>query len=231
MRRIVLFLTAAVLTLGGFANVTGPAGAQTTSAAAACAGRIEANGAEGKAANLAAMNKVLGVAPADLVPALTALRDAFQKKGEKLFDSEQGIALLAGVDTWMYENCPGTKVPVTAIDYEFDGVPAALPAGNVQIQLTNDAPKEMHEMALFKLTEKGAAMDPEKFLALPQGKAQKLVDLSSSTFMFAAPGQRGYGIATLTPGQYVYACFLPVGGKKNGKPHFTQGMYGTLTVQ
>jgi hypothetical protein len=49
-------------------------------------------------------------------------------------------------------------------------------------------------------------------------------------FMFAPPGQAGYGIGSLPAGEYVYACFIPVGGKKKGAPHFTQGMHGTLTV-
>jgi hypothetical protein len=35
----------------------------------------------------------------------------------------------------------------------------------------------------------------------------------------------------LKPGKYVYACFIPVGGKKRGQPHAMEGMYGTFTVQ
>lgn len=231
MRRIMLYLTVAALAASGVVALAGPANAQAGDVNAACQGRIEGNSAEGKAANLAVMNKVVNVAPASLLPAITALRDAYQKKGEKLFNSDKGIALLAPVDTWMYDNCPGVKVPVTAIDYEFDGMPATLAPGTTMIKLTNDAPKETHEMALFKLNADGAAMDPVELLSLPQKKAGKLVDFSSSTFMFAPPGQSGYGFANLTPGKYVYACFLPTGGKQNGKPHFTQGMYGTLTVQ
>jgi hypothetical protein len=26
-------------------------------------------------------------------------------------------------------------------------------------------------------------------------------------------------------------CFVPIGGKKKGAPHFTKGMYGTFTVE
>lgn len=230
MRRILSLIAAGALAASLLA-LAGPAGAQTGDVNAACQGRIEGNTAEGKAANLAVMNRVVEAAPASLAPQMTALRDAYQKKGDKLFNSEKGVALLAAVDAWMYENCPGAKVPVTAIDYEFTGMPATLAAGTTMIQLTNDAPEEMHEMALFKLNAEGAAIDPEKLLALPQKKAGKYVDFSSSAFMFAPPGQVGYGIADLTPGEYVYACFIPVGGKNKGKPHFTQGMYGTLTVQ
>lgn len=230
MRRIL-----SLLVVGGVAasllTLAAPAGAQTGDVAAACAGRIEGNSAEGKAANLAVMNKVVAAAPASLLPQITAFRDAYAKKGDKLFDSEGGLALLGAVDEWMYDNCPGTQVPVTAIDYEFQGVPATVPAGAVNIQLTNDAPEEMHEMGLVKLTDAGAAMDPEKLLALPEKKLDKLVDFSSAVFIFAPPGGAGYGLGTLSAGDYVYACFIPVGGKKKGAPHFTEGMYGTLTVQ
>jgi len=229
VRRILSLIVAGGLAVSLLA-LASPAGAQTGDVAAACAGRIEGNTAEGKAANLAIMNQVLDDAPASLLPAITALRDAYAKKGDKLFNSDKGLALLNDVDTWMYENCPGTQLPVTAIDYEFEGVPASLPAGTVKVQLTNDAPKEMHEMGIFKLTDKGAAMDPEELLALPEKKLEGLVDFSSPIFTFAPPGTTAYGIGTVTAGDYLYACFLPTGGKKNGKPHFTQGMYGSLTV-
>jgi hypothetical protein len=229
VRRILSLIVAAGIA-ASMIVLAAPAGAQTGDVAAACAGRIEGNTAEGKKANLAIMNKVLEAAPASLLPQITAFRDAYAKKGDKLFNSDEGFALLGAVDAWMYENCPGTKVQATAIDYEFQGVPATLPAGDVQIQLTNDAPQEEHEMGLFKLTEAGAALDPEKLLAMPEKKLGKYVDFSTGTFMFAPPGQVGYGLGTLTPGEYVYACFIPVGGKKKGAPHFTQGMYGTLTV-
>ena len=35
-------------------------------------------------------------------------------------------------------------------------------------------------------------------------------------------------LATLEP--YIYACFFPEGGKKNGKPHYKLGMEGSFTV-
>lgn len=230
MRRIVSITLVCGLaaTLGAVAS---PAGAQAGDVAAACDRRIEGNTAESKRDNLAVMNEVLAAAPASLAPRMTALRDAYAKKGDKLFDSAKGFALLGAVDEWMYESCPGTKIPVTAIDYEFEGVPATVPAGMVQVQLTNTAPAEDHEMGLFRLTDKGAAMDAEALLALPEKKLEGLVDFSSVVFTFAPAGQSGYGIGDLAAGDYVFACFIPVGGKKRGAPHFTEGMYGTLTVQ
>ena len=54
------------------------------------AARLEGNGAQGKAENLATMNRALAVAPAAVLPQITALRDTYQKKGDKLFNSAEG---------------------------------------------------------------------------------------------------------------------------------------------
>jgi hypothetical protein len=230
VRRIVPLVISASLAIGLFGALAGPAGAQTGDVAAACAARIEANGAQGKAANLAVMNKLVSVAPASLAPAMTALRDAYQKKGEKLFNGPDGLALLTPVDTWVYDNCPGTQVPVTAIDYEYQGVPATLKPGVTKFKLTNAAPKEDHMMAIVKELPAAQGQDLTKLLSLPEKQQGKYFDQSGGTFMFAPAGQVGYGPVDLTPGTYAYACFLPQGGKRNGKPHFLLGMSGTFTV-
>lgn len=230
MRRVLPMVIGAALAAGLVGVAPAPAGAQTGDVAAACAARLEGNDAEGKAANLATMNKLLAAAPASLVQPMTALRDAFQKKGEKLFNRPDGLALLVPVDAWIYDNCPGTQVPVTAIDYEYQGMPATLKPGFTKFKLTNAAPKEDHMMAVVKLTPAAQGKDVKEILALPEKKQNKYFDESGGAFMFAPAGQVGYSPASLTPGTYMYACFLPVGGKKNGAPHFTEGMYGTFTV-
>ena len=45
------------------------------------------------------------------------------------------------------------------------------------------------------------------------------------------PSTTGAGLLNLSAGTYVYACFLPIGGKQDGAPHVTKGMYGELTVK
>jgi hypothetical protein len=230
VRRLVLFVTAAGVAVGLLGAVPAPAGAQTGDVTALCAARIEANNAQGKAANLAAITKMLAAAPESLVGIVTQIRDAYKQQGDKFFNTEQGLQLVSQVDTYTYDNCPGTQVPVTAIDYQFQGMPTTLPAGATKFKLTNTAPKEDHELIVFKLTPQGEAKSPDAILALPQKKARQYVDQSVSTFMFAPPGQSGYGLVDLQPGKYLYACFLPQGGKKKGTPHFKLGMEGTFTV-
>jgi len=225
-----LFLTTASLAVGLFGTFASPLGAQTGDVAAFCAARLEGNDAQGKAANLATMNKAMGVAPASVSPQITALRDAFQKKGNKLFQTRSGNQLIIAVDSWVYDNCPGTKVPVTAIDYEFQGVPATLKAGPTTFKMTNAAPKEDHMLAIAKLTSAAQGQDLEKLLQLPDKKASKYFEELGGGFLYASAGEASFAPVNLERGTYAYACFLPMGGKKNGAPHFTQGMYGTFTV-
>ncbi len=230
MRRVLHVVIGAALGAGLVGVAPVAAGAQAGDPAAFCAARIEANTVEGKAANMALMNKMVGVAPAGAVASMTALRDAYQKKGEKLFNGPEGFALLTPVDAWIYDNCPGTQVPVTAIDYEYQGMPATLKSGVNKFKLTNTAPKEDHMIAITKLTPAAQGKDVEEILALPEKKQGKYVDEADGAFAFAAAGQTGYAPATLSPGTYMYVCFIPVGGKRNGAPHFAEGMYGSFTV-
>ena len=232
MRRIVMLVTAAFLAVSGIGVLGGSAGAQTGTGdlAAFCAARIEANGVQGKAANLALMDKMVTLAPAAAAQPITSIRDAYKKKGDKLFNGAAGLALLGSLDGWVYDNCPGTSVPVTAIDYEYQGVPASLKAGVTKFKLTNASPKEEHMMAIIKLTPAAQGQDVSKLLALPQKAQAKYFDDSSEAFMEAPAGQVAYTPIDLQPGTYAYVCFLPVGGKHNGAPHFTKGMYGTFTV-
>jgi hypothetical protein len=209
---------------------TGQAQSGTGDLAALCAGRIEANGVEGKAGNVAVLTKMAAAAPPAISTPMNGLLALIKDKGEKGFESKEGAALLAQLEPYIYDNCPGTKVPVTAIDYEYQGMPATLPAGVAKFKMTNAAPKEDHMMAVFKVRPGNESMDVDKLLAMPQKKAGKFVDFDDATFMEAEPGASGYGPINLTPGKYIYACFFPEGGKKNGKPHFLLGMSGSFTV-
>lgn len=232
MRRILSLLVAGGLAGLLLVGLAVPASAQTGGDLdALCQDRIEAGNTEGKKANLAIMARMIEEAPDEVVAQMTALRDAFQKKGEKLFDTEEGLTLLGALDSWIYENCPGEQVPVSAVDYEFDGVPASIPSGYATFKLTNDAPKEDHEMIIVKLTDAADGQDVAEILSLPEKKQGKYLDFSSAGFMYAPPGQSFYAPIDLQPGTYAFACFLPVGGKKKGAPHFTEGMYGSFTVE
>ena len=231
MRRVLAFLLAALsasLIIPAF--LASPASAQTSASPAFCAGRLQLNPSSSKAEAEAAFDLLATTATGAAVDPATALKAMFAKKGMKTFENEAAFARLGELDAYVYENCPGNKLPVTAIDYEFQGIPDALPAGVTQIKFTNNAPKEEHELIVAPLLPAGESEDLEKLLAMPDKKVAKYVDVDRADFIFARPGESSHTVTELEPGKYIYACFIPVGGKESGKPHFMQGMYGTFTV-
>jgi hypothetical protein len=211
--------------------VPSTAHAQTGDVAAYCAAEIASTKAgESKAEILAAIDKTLAVAPGAVAEPGRKLRELLVTKGKRGVETPEGNALINQIGAFDYANCPGTAVPVTAVDYEFQGIPETLPAGLTKFKVQNTSTSEDHELIFIKLTPAGESVDPAKLLALPGKKQEKLLDFSHAEFTMTAPGETGYSYADLVPGTYLYVCPLPVDGKAKGKPHFTQGMYGTTTV-
>ena len=235
MRNLIRLSLAGALVAGVSAVFAVPAGAQAAAGPGNltefCAARVALDPAlgEGKAATLAALDRIVANAPAAVVEPVTEIRDQYKKKGEKAFDKV--FEQISAADEFTFTNCPGAKVEVTAIDYQYQGMPATLKPGVTSFKLTNNAPKEDHEMGLGKLLPANESMSVEAILALPEKKADKLFDPSTGGGMYAPAGESGYMTIDLKPGKYVYACFIPVGGKHDGKPHAMKGMYGTFTVQ
>ena len=128
-----MLITAAFLAVSGIGVLAGSAGAQSASGdpATFCADRIEANSAEGKAANLAIIDKMVTVAPPAVVQPMTSLRDAYKKKGEKLFNSGAGFALLSPVDAWVYDKDGVHAVANKAMKTAY-GLPESGPGPGVQ---------------------------------------------------------------------------------------------------
>ena len=203
------------------------AGAQTGDLEAFCAARVEIEGAQTKKENLVVLDKLVDAAPDEIRADVTKVRKQFAKKG---YDAYEGPAV-ARIDVFIYENCPGNQVEFTALDYEYVDAPASLAAGPTNFKLTNDAPKENHEIGIVKLTPEGEGADLLEILSLPEKKQGRYFDFENATGAFAPAGTSGYGLTTLEPGTYAYACSVNVGGKKKGAPHFTKGMYGTFVVQ
>jgi hypothetical protein len=218
--------------MGAFAVLAGTAHAQsgTGDLAAFCAARIEANAAETKAENLAVLTKLVAAAPPAVSTPMASLLALFKKQGDKAFESKEGAPVLAQIEAYIYDNCPGKQVPFTATDYEYEGLPATLPAGFTKFKMTNNAPKEGHMIAVIKVKPGNETTPIDKLLGLSDKQGAKVLDYSSAGFTQAEPGLSGYFPINLTPGKYIYACFFPEGGKKNGKPHFKLGMEGSFTV-
>ena len=190
MRRFVPLLFVSGLVAGAVAGLGGTALARTGTAdlAAFCAARIDANAADTKAENVTVLTKMVAAAPAEVSTPMADLLALVKQKGDKAFESKAGTALLATLEPYIYDNCPGNQLPVTALDYEYQGIPATLPAGVTKIKMTNAAPKEDHMMVIAKLTAAGEKMELDKVLDLPDKKAAKYIDYKNAAFMQAKPG-------------------------------------------
>ena len=123
-------------------------------------------------------------------------------------------------------------VTVTATDYAFSGVPATLEAGLINFKFVNKGTVN-HELAFLKVTNNtdteaaftslGKIFNGEPFPASFLG-ANGVHDTEAGTTSEAQ--------LNLTPGQYIALCSDSgiAGTKKDGKPHFSRGMFKKLTV-
>jgi len=114
-------------------------------------------------------------------------------------------------------------IPVTGVDFAFEGVPAEIPAGPTSFEFTNEG-EAAHEMAVFKLGE-GVELD-----ALLASEEEPSDDEAQEVgFTFAPAGEGGVYLNAddLQPGTYAVVCFIP---GPEGKPHHDLGMKTTFTV-
>jgi hypothetical protein len=157
----------------------------------------------------------------------------------------------AAIIDYMKANCGFAEVHAIASEYEFEGIPAEIPAGPAIISLEN-AGEQMHEIAIMRIND-DVTLSIEELLALPEEESEGMA--TPAAFAFAMPGTTGYGTGDLTPGRYVALCFFPEGmtpevfaqleeagvdGPEDtipagldielGPPHFTKGMVHEFTV-
>lgn len=166
-------------------------------------------------------------APPEIATDVTLVTKQLGKNAQKAFDNKRFLAALERVDSFVLASCGFPEVDVAGIDYEFQGIPATIPAGTTAFKFTNEAPKEHHEMVVIRL-KPGKTIAAKKLLALPDKKVEKLVEFATAAE--AGPGDFSVTITELTPGHYIVACFHPVGDKKNGKPHWVKGMRAEFDV-
>src|SRR5688500_2503618 len=141
------------------------------------------------------------------------------------------------IDAFINANCGFEIVDVTALDYEFEGLPKSVPAGVVGFNFTNSG-AEVHEIVIFKI--KGD-QSLKKILSLSEKKAEKKLRFINATG--APPGESADSIyADLGPGRYGAVCHVPVGttseedleeehGDEDVPTHVDEGMYQEFTVE
>jgi hypothetical protein len=247
MRRVVMLASSLLLAAASLTAVATPAAAQGD-VQAFCQTRLDANAAfaqEDRAAVRTALEAIQTSAPPEVQQPAASLAELFARRGPAAFETKKGARAANAIDEFVVASCGFPVSDVSAIDYEFQDVPATLVAGPQVLQFTNDAPKEQHEMVLLRVNP-DVDLSPRKLLALPEKKLAKRAEVVGAAFAF--PGDADTLIASLEPGRYVYACFIEVGTTSGGddehaadehggdehagaaKPHWKQGMYGALEV-
>jgi hypothetical protein len=167
-----------------------------------------------------------------------AARTAVDSGGEDFsaFEAPEFSEAQSEVDPYMFENCEyDTKVEVTATEYAFEGIPDEIDAGRVAVLLTNEG-NEAHEIGLARKKD-DVTESFDELLEMDQEEAETKIDFAGGAFA-ASSGDQGLAIADLEPGEYVAACFIPVGTtmegddmqEGDGPPHFTEGMKAEFTV-
>lgn len=147
-------------------------------------------------------------------------------------------------------------VTITAVDYDFQDVPASVPAGT-SFTLDNQG-SEPHELVVMRIAE-GEERSIEELLRLPDEEAQQVATFQGVAVDLAAPGSEPLfpeGPVTVTePGRYAVLCFFPVGitdavlreameaetestgtgggppPLPDGEPHMARGMAAEFTVE
>ena len=116
--------------------------------------------------------------------------------GPPVIPSDDFFTASVEVGDWMAENCDYADLPVTAQNYEFEGIPEEVPAGETLIRLTNEG-TEYHEVALMKIAD-GEERSLEELLALPEEEVEAVV--TDVGFVFAPPSLGSWTKVDLEPG-------------------------------
>ena len=137
---------------------------------------------------------------------------------------EKYLALTNGV----VDECSFEEATVTAVDYEFQNVPEDLSAGTQAITLDNQSEAdEEHEFVIFRKAD-GETRSAEELLNDPAAAEEGPGEFVGVAF--APPGESASSLIELEAGDYIAACFVPLGGDESSPPHFTQGMFTEFSV-
>lgn len=162
-------------------------------------------------------------------------REGLATGDDSFFESPEFTQATAAIDTYALGNCGFDEVAITGVEYEFQGVPATIDAGQTAFAFANEG-SELHELAVFRIND-DAEGSFEELLQLPEEEAMTMA--MPVGFGFAPPSVSDSLFLDLEPGRYGVVCFLPVGSTPDADeeavaenpPHFTEGMLAEFTVE
>jgi hypothetical protein len=190
--------TAVTLTVDGSAEPTSP------EVEAFCAAEVAAEAAyasQDPAALESANESLIAAAPDEVRDTVEAVLATLESGGPE-FDEAYATLI-----DYMKANCGFAELDVAASEYQFAGLPSALPAGPTIITLDNVG-EELHEIWIARINA-DVTLSAEDLAELPEDELHAMVTPVAIAFTF--PGATGYGTVDLTPGRYVAMCFLPEG--------------------
>jgi hypothetical protein len=230
------------------ASTTGSAGASTSAAAGTddlCAGMVafdavpppQGGGPEGPDA---AAVTAYGEKIADPVAAIAAnaperatqaaqtlehVAHSLAQGDASAFANPSTFAALGTLEQAVADVCDFTDVAIDGADYNFEGVPETVPAGETNFLLTNAGEHDEEHVAIVLRSPDGDPVTPEEFMADPEAAFTTMTPLSTA---IAPPGGVGGTTLDLAPGHYLLVC--PVQMDENAPPHFMLGMVSEFTV-
>lgn len=188
---------------------------------------------------------VVATAPAEIkssIETLAATVDVVATTGDfSAFEKPDVDAADKAVHAYESKNCGWGTQDVKGTEYAFQGVKPTIKAGTVSFELANNG-KELHELNIIKKKD-GVTESFDDLIKLPgdEGKAktERVGGISPTQ-----PGDSGHAVVNLEKGEYLIACFLPVGATPElfakvesgeakppeGPPHAARGMTATITV-
>jgi hypothetical protein len=236
--------TGVLLSIGAIALLIGGCGSDDDAATAAdvsavCDALIEIDqtvptgGATKEDAN-GLLDSAIAAADAETATMLTELKDTMQPVLDDP-DADPGEEFFAVYNeslVWIGDNCEVETLDVTAVDYEFSGLPDEMDAGYNIVNFTNDGQEE-HELVAVRIND-DVDLSIDEILALPEEESEAMIRFVGASF--ASAGESTVGSLDLTePGRYVVVCFIPVGTvgetEGDGPPHALEGMTTEITVQ
>lgn len=115
-------------------------------------------------------------------------------------------------------------VVVHAMDFAYNA-PKTIKSGATTFRLVNDG-KQLHHLSIIRLQKGKTMADFVNFMKKPGPPFGWFTEIGGPNP--AVPGGTVEATMTLTPGDYVVACFVPSPGET--APHLMKGMVGALTV-
>lgn len=171
---------------------------------------------------------IVDAAPAAAADAAADLQEIQQQltSGDgSVFSAPATYATLGTIEQAVADECGFTNVAVTAVDYNFEGVPATIPAGEANFLMANMSEHDQEHVMLVARPTDGQPITPEQFMADPEGSFGRLEIIGGA---FAPPHTSGGITLDLEPGSYLLLC--PISADEASPPHFMLGMITTLTV-